>query len=215
MYAWARTGQSTPLGLDFKDTPVEGDGFAVGPGTKFEWVALQVHYQQLHQSTRYDHSGVRLGFSANKPKRPLEVQLMASWRLRIPPRVKIDECVACRITGTGTAVAWRNHAHRLARDVYSEHFGREGQPKPVLGLISAQESQIFRVLPESRLIEKGDTLLLHCFYDASDVKDRVTFLGVDERTHEMCNQYLMATTGLQMNCNADRVVADIICGTCA
>ena len=51
MYAWARTGQNTPLGLDFKDTPVEGDGFAVGPGTQFEWIALQVHYQQLQKST--------------------------------------------------------------------------------------------------------------------------------------------------------------------
>ena len=208
VYAWARTGQSTPLGLDFKDTPVEGDGFAVGPGTRYEWVALQVHYQQLHPSTRVDTSGVLLGFSPRPPMRPLEVQLMASWRLRIPPRSKIDECVACRVTGGGTAVAWRNHAHRLARDVYSEHYGKNGEQRPPLGLISAQKPQIFRVIPGSRTIEEGDTLLLHCMYDSMEVRDRVTTLGVDERTHEMCNQYLMATDKLEMNCNADRIVVD-------
>ena len=132
---------------------------------------------------------------------------MASWRLRIPPRVQMDECVACRVTRGGTAVAWRNHAHRLARDIYSEHFARNGTAKPRLGFISAQQPQIFRVIPESRVIEAGETLLLHCLYDSADVqpRDRVTFLGVDERTHEMCNQYLMATVGLTLNCNADRV----------
>jgi hypothetical protein len=209
VYAWARTGQTTPLGLDFKDTPVQGDGFEVGPGTKYEWVALQIHYQQLHSATKYDSSGVKLGFSTQPPLRPLEVQLMASWRLRIPPRSKMDECVACRVTRGGTAVAWRNHAHRLARDVYSEHFGRHGEAKPHLGLISAQKPQIFRVIDGSRAIETGDTLLLHCLYDSSDVRDRVTLLGVDERTHEMCNQYLMATRDLSLNCNADRVVPDV------
>ena len=35
MFAWARTGQITPIGLDFADSQLEGDGFAVGPGTKF------------------------------------------------------------------------------------------------------------------------------------------------------------------------------------
>lgn len=50
MYAWARTGQSSPIGLDFKDTSIDGDGFAVGPGTEFEWIALGVHYQQLQKS---------------------------------------------------------------------------------------------------------------------------------------------------------------------
>ena len=90
VYAWARTGQTTPIGLDFAETGVDGDGFAVGPGTKYEWFALQIHYQQLGEATVRDRSGIALGFSTESPARPLEVQLMASWRLKIPPRVRID-----------------------------------------------------------------------------------------------------------------------------
>ena len=119
MYAWARTGQTTPIGLAFSDT-LDGDGFAVGPGSRFEWFALQIHYQQLSSRDVADRSGVELSFVRGPPKRPLEVQLMASWRVRIPPHAMMDECVACRVTRGGVAVAWRNHAHRLARDIYSE-----------------------------------------------------------------------------------------------
>ena len=48
----------------------------------------------------------------------------------------------------------------------------------------------------------GETLLMHCHYDAEAVRDRVTYLGVDERTHEMCNQYLVAEPSLSTPCNA-------------
>jgi len=202
MYAWARTGQTTPIGLDFADTKVEGDAFAVGPGTQFEWFALQIHYQQLGWRPVNDRSGVTLTFGREVPKRALEVQLMASYRLRIPPRVRMDECVACRVQSGGTVVAWRNHAHRLARDIWSEHFDSDGVPLSPLGAISAQQPQIFRVLPVSRPLGRGDSLLLHCTYDATTI-DRVTYLGADERTHEMCNQYLMASAGTRLNCNAD------------
>ena len=40
--------------------------------------------------------------------------------------------------------------------------------------------------------------------DAEGVRDRVTYLGVDERTHEMCNQYLVATQGLRLDCGMER-----------
>ena len=233
VYAWARTGQTTPIGLDYRDTKVDGDGFAVGPGTSYEWLSLQVHYQQLGGRSVPDASGVRLSFTPIAPRRPLDVQLMASWRLRIPPRVKVDECTPCRVSRGGVAVAWRNHAHRLARDIFSEHYARDGRPLGHLGRISAQQPQIFRVLPEVcawhartctpcmyahvhpadpdfRVLPKavslsaGETLLMHCQYDAEGVRDRVTYLGVDERTHEMCNQYLVATQGLRLDCGMER-----------
>lgn len=208
MYAWARTGQKVPLGLNFSDTKSDGDGFAVGPGTNVEWIALQIHYQQLKSTPVRDDSGVRLGFSTAAPARPLAVQLMASGSLRIPPRSIYDECLPCRVASGGTAVAWRNHAHRLARDIYSEHYRRTGEALPLVGAISSQQPQIFRVLPQALTLEKGERLLLHCNYDSLNPPvDRVTTLGADERTHEMCNQYLMATAGLRLSCGFDRVVA--------
>lgn len=208
IYAWARTGQTAPLGLDLKDTFAQGDGFDVGPGSKYAWIAVEIHYQQLHSSPIIDTSGIRLGFSTRAPMRPLEVQPIVSLRMRIPPRAVMDECVTCRATGAGTVLAWRNHAHRLARDIYSEHFDRDGNAKSHLGLMSAQEPQIFRLINGGRIIEKGDTLLLHCLFNSSEVKDRVTVHGLDERTHEMCIQYLMGTSTLSLNCDADRAVPD-------
>uniref|UniRef100_A0A7S2IJC8 Copper type II ascorbate-dependent monooxygenase C-terminal domain-containing protein n=1 Tax=Haptolina brevifila TaxID=156173 RepID=A0A7S2IJC8_9EUKA len=201
MYAWARTGQTTPLGLNFDDVQSSSAGFKVGPGTNYEWIVLQIHYQQLNPKPVPDRSGVILSFESNPPKRPLDVQLMASWRIRIPPAVKMDECVACKVTRPGTAVAWRNHAHRLARDIYSEHFDVNGQLiDGQLGFKSAMEAQIFRVMPQQHSFSAGDTLLLHCNYDATSVRDRTTYMGADERTHEMCNQYFMVTDGMDLAC---------------
>ena len=62
----------------------------------------------------------------------------------------------------------------------------------------------FRVLPKAVSLSAGETLLMHCQYDAEGVRDRVTYLGVDERTHEMCNQYLVATQGLRLDCGMER-----------
>ena len=210
MYAWARTGQTTPIGLDFEDAKAAGDvGFAVGPGTSYEWIALQIHYQQLGSEPIADTSGVKLTFGEVAPHKPLDVALMASWRVRIPPKVKMDECVACRVRTGGVAVAWRNHAHRLARDIYSEHFDRAGVALGSVGLISAQQPQIFRVLEKPLSFSVGDLLLLHCQYDSTDVRaGTVTYLGVDERTHEMCNQYLMATAGMRLSCGEETMQRD-------
>ena len=64
---------------------------------------------------------------------------MLSAQIRIPPRVYFDECVACRVVKGGQVVAYRNHAHRLAREVWSEHFDVRGQRLPHFGKKSAQE----------------------------------------------------------------------------
>ena len=123
VYAWARTGQKTPLGLDFDS----GDAFAVGLDTNIRWFAVQIHYQQLKYASINDKSGIKLWFRPELPKRKLEVELMMSAQIRIPPRVYFDECVACRIQRGGEVIAYRNHAHRLARDLWSEHYDVNGR----------------------------------------------------------------------------------------
>jgi len=131
VYAWARTGQKVPIGLNFDSSGSFGDAYAVGEGTAIKWFALQIHYQQLTgRSSMVDNSGVKLWFREQPPTRPLEVELMLSAQIRIPPRVYFDECVTCRVQRGGTAIAYRNHAHRLARDIYSEHFDVDGSPLP-------------------------------------------------------------------------------------
>ena len=142
MYAWARTGQTSPIGLDFAETQLDGDGFAVGPGSRFEWFALQVHYQQLSSSKEVmDHSGIELGFSVQPPIRLLEVQLMV-WRLRIPPR---QHGRMRRVPRHG-----RRRGCRVAQPrppprprYLFEHFSVDGTPKQPLGLISAQQPHLY------------------------------------------------------------------------
>ena len=77
-------------------------GYEVGPGTDYEFIALQIHYQQLAPRAVQDHSGVRLFFTSIPPRDPIDVQLMASFRLRVPPASKMDECVACHVVRGGT-----------------------------------------------------------------------------------------------------------------
>jgi hypothetical protein len=152
IYAWARTGQKTPLPLDFEAAGHKGDAFPVGPGTPTEWIALQIHYQQMHTKPVRDSSGVRLTFSTEAPRRPLAVELMASGRLRIPARAYMDECMTCRINSGGTVAAWRVHAHRLSLDVWSDHFDKDGRELPQVGRISAQVQRVHT-----------DTSSLSCF----------------------------------------------------
>jgi hypothetical protein len=200
LYAWARTGQleSGAVGLDFRDTGMVGDAYPVGVESPTEQISLQVHYQQTKERTVVDNSGVRLWFSPDPPRRPLHVTLMMSTRLAIPPRVEMDECVVCRVRHGGHVVGYRNHAHRLARDIFSEHTDARGAALPLLGRMSAQQPQVIRLLDKARTLGTGDTLQLHCRYDAREAT-RVTGLGLDERTEEMCNQYLVSTAELKVS----------------
>lgn len=80
IYAWARTGQKTPLGLDLSgpDSPVAGAGFAVGPGTQVSWFAVQLHYQNMESASVHDTSGVQLAFSRQQPVAPLRLDVLMS-----------------------------------------------------------------------------------------------------------------------------------------
>ena len=53
----------------------------------------------------------------------------------------------------------------------------------------------------------GETLLLHCDYDATSMST-ATFIGADERTHEMCDQYIVSTVGLSIGCSRETMGPD-------
>lgn len=205
IYAWARTGQKTPLGLDLSgpDSPVAGAGFAVGPGTQVSWFAVQLHYQNMESASVHDTSGVQLAFSRQQPVAPLRLDVLMSTSIRIPPRVFQDECVTCRVSRGGTVIGYRNHGHRLARDFWTQPFDLQGAPQPPIGRLSAQEPQILRFLPAARELSAGQAIELHCNFDAKDV-ETATGLGLDERTQEMCNQYFLSTSALRVDCARDR-----------
>lgn len=204
IYAWARTGQTTPQGLELSSaaTGTAGLAYGVGPGSDIGHFSLQLHYQNMEGKPVFDKSGVRLSFESRPPKTRLRFDVLMSTRVNIPPAVFIDECVACRVTRGGTVFGFRNHAHRLARDIWTDEFDAHGAAKPSIGRLSAQEPQIIRLLPKPRSLAEGESLELHCLYNASGV-DRPTRIGLDERSKEMCNQYYLSTSALRVECDGE------------
>ena len=228
IYAWARTGQTTPQGLELSSaaTGTAGLAYGVGPGSDIGHFSLQLHYQNMEGKPVFDKSGVRLSFESRPPKTRLRFDVLMSTRVNIPPAVFIDECVACRVTRGGTVFGYRNHAHRLARDIWTDEFDAHGAAtpppgrlppsrlrassrnlpvgaaKPSIGRLSAQEPQIIRLLPKPRSLAEGETLELHCLYNASGA-DRPTRIGLDERSKEMCNQYYLSTSALRVECDGE------------
>ena len=189
VYAWARTGQTTPIPLDLTQSPIRGAAFAVDD---YSWFVINIHYQVFSKQRITDNSGVRLTFSEEEPLVPLSFKLMMSYSLRIHPHVpSYDVCQNHVVKTGGKVIAFRNHAHRLARNIWSTRFSKNGQAiqQPV-GNLSAQEAQIVRLFPQAVQFEAGERLELHCNYNASD-SAKATFLGLDERIEEMCNQYLL------------------------
>ena len=58
---------------------------------------------------------------------------------------------------------------------------------------------MFHLLPQERTVHTGDTLTVHCEYDASDSDDPV-HMGLDEVSEEMCNHYLLSSADLEIEC---------------
>jgi hypothetical protein len=90
------------------------------------------------------------------------MSLLLLLQVQIPPRVFQDECVACRITRAGSVIGFRNHAHRLARDIWTEPFDLRGEAQPSIGRLSAQEPQIIRMLPAPRALTAGQVRRRAC-----------------------------------------------------
>ena len=201
LYAWARTGQTAPIGLDFANGAVPGLGFAIGAGLSH--VSLQIHYQRTEATTvlHGDRSGVRLTMTTLPPRQPLRVQLQQLVPY-IPARTVVDLCARCSVARPGLVFGYRNHAHRLGRHIWSDYFPKgqqRGQPNS-LGLIDSQLPQIVRLLDTPRKLETGDVLQLHCVYNGT-LRDRPTGFDIDEAKGEMCNQYLFASVGLCVVCS--------------
>lgn len=201
LYAWARTGQTSPMGLNYaEETLEEGHGILVDPsGARggVSYFSLQIHYQLEGTTPIRDSSGLRLWLSPEAPKRPLQIVLNA-LSPSIPARSVVDECVRCRVTRAGTVIGWRNHAHSLGRDIWSDHVSADGRAQPPLGLISAEQPQIIRILASPRELAVGDWLQLHCIYNAS-TRSAHTYVGAGV-DGEMCNQYLVSSMDLRVQC---------------
>jgi len=197
IYSWARTGQTSPIPLDLP----QGIGFPIGPKPlgNIEWIWINVHYQNPDGAPVPDTSGVNLTFSMEPPVHPVQIALMQTADIHIPPKLpSYKQCATCDVTTGGMVYGFRNHAHRLARDIYSDVL-RRGIQVQQLGYLSAQEPQIYRLF-EPYELKAGDELLTHCMYNSMDFRSPTTY-GADERDHEMCNQYLLMDTSVTVsNC---------------
>jgi len=142
LYAWARTGQTTPIGFDLmNEASGLGLGFEIGP-RYVTFVTLQIHYQRREDADvlHGDCSGIRLGMRTVPPRTPLRVSL-SQLVPSIPARSVVDQCIRCSVIRSGTVYAFRNHAHRLGREVWSDHLRHHNQTVmyhfPAVGLMDA------------------------------------------------------------------------------
>ena len=97
LYAWARTGQTSPIGLDL-DTwdAAAGYGYVIGKG-RMTHVSLQIHYQQSSKVPTVDRSGLRIWMSPTPALQP--VNLVINMLVpRIPAHEVVDNCVVCNVT---------------------------------------------------------------------------------------------------------------------
>ena len=202
LYGWARGSPSSRPDPSALAAPLDfgADGYSVGirEGGAIGWVALQIHYQQMSRHPVRDDTGVSLQFSRMPARQPLTVHLM-SLMPAIPPGVEMDMCHTLRVWRSGAVFGFRNHAHRLAREIWSDVYDglATGAPLPALGNRSAQEPQLIQLLEAPRTLPRGSALQLHCKYDSRGVS-APTLTGLDERFSEMCNQYLVATPTLKI-----------------
>lgn len=202
VWAWARTGQTEPIGFHLDGD--DGAGYAVNGAGGMTELSVQIHYQHVANGAapQRDRSGVQLTLDEMAPRLPLRVTLLQTAFINIPAGRPMVECMRCRVHSEGTVVGFRNHAHRLARDIWSEVHAPDGRVLSPLGNVSATKAQIFRRLDAPRVLTAGSTLLLQCAYDGTRSSSDVGF-GLDERAGEMCNQYLLASSSLGLSCASD------------
>jgi hypothetical protein len=204
IYAWARTGQRTPIALNLSDVPEPGrSGYVVGAHA-LQDVQLELHYQQTGNMPVRDNSGLRIILSDKAPEYPLHVAFLYA-HVDIPAHSTAQMCRQCYVRRGGAVVGYRVHAHRFARRIWSEHK-RGGIRMARLGEQDAQQAQVFHLLPQERMLKTGDTLTVHCEYENDS--DNTVLLGYDERTEEMCNHYLLASADLEVDCDWDGFARD-------
>lgn len=190
VYAWARTGQKTPIPFKFP----YNKGIMVGPDTDVQSIYLNIHYE-LDKSTVNDKitAGLEYKFKKKDNEGSMAVQILAESEFKLPPGEKdITVRHKCEITKNVTLYAFRNHAHMAGRQFITNLYHND----EIHTIIhkSVQNPQIFYYLNKPVNLYKNDIIELQCHYDTSD-RVNVTKVGASI-THkdEMCNQYLMYYT---------------------
>jgi len=122
IYSWARTGQEK-TGVDNFVLPSKF-GFPVGQGEEEnQWLFLNMHYQNQDGPSEGtpDSSGVEIQFSPEPPQSPVRVKWLHTERINIPPNtLRHEVCTRCSVSQGGQVLGFRNHAHRMARSVWSD-----------------------------------------------------------------------------------------------
>jgi len=198
MFAWARTGQQED-GSPLSFTLPPHHGFKVGPDNPLLFdIHLEVP-QDYAQNQIPIAAGFNVSFSENPEtiKNLLKVEGVYQYQLTLPPGSKdIVKKIFCHVEEDLHVVAYRNHAHQAARDIYSYVY--YNGKRHVFGNMSAMEPQIFRHLDEPVTFRRNSVLEVHCHY--TTLNETHTLMAGDNNTNhdEMCNQYYMAYTSETM-----------------
>mmetsp|Transcript_18271 Transcript_18271/g.31099 ORF Transcript_18271/g.31099 Transcript_18271/m.31099 type:complete len:719 (+) Transcript_18271:27-2183(+) len=212
VFAWARTGQTTPLKFD----ATANTAFWAGPGTDAEAIYLNVHYE-IPQDVLDSKFPINMALEATyKPlssnhlaawqrceygktkcassfvRQGLGIHILANNRLSLRPhQPDVVVKIFCRVNRNFTLFAYRNHGHLIATN-YSLDVYRDGVYTGTVINRNTQDAQIFYQMgnDEKNFLE-GDLLVTKCHYNTLN-RDYTTHVGADlTKGEEMCNQYLM------------------------
>ena len=131
-----------------------------------------------------------LTYAAPRGQSPLTVNLAQRSNFLIPPQIpEYDVCLTCRALQETKIIAYRNHAHEISRRIYASVY-RGNTFVTTFGDRSTLDAQKFYLQTPPVTLLEGDTIDVHCMYDASS-RLFATPPGVPPDSTEMCNQYWM------------------------
>jgi hypothetical protein len=161
-----------------------------------EHLALQIHYNNpLLSGGRVDDSGIAIHYTSQlRPEHAAVVGLGDVAGLVIPPGQPqwptVHVCPAATTAALSQPLhvfaSWL-HAHELGTVLWTDHR-RDGATVGELGRADPYDFGAQTLQPLDAVIEPGDELWTHCWYDSTS-RAEVTY-GGGASTDEMCLNYL-------------------------
>jgi DNA-binding beta-propeller fold protein YncE len=218
VFAWARTGQSSPWSFSYD----RGTGVFVGPHSDAESLFFNIHYEVPAAVARESAEGrasIQVGLDltltplgeeaaatiarcaraaagaaagADCARAPvgITVEILANSGFELPAdTADVDVTHTCRLRRDVTLFAYRNHGHEAGR-LWVTELVRDGVALGAVVNRTVQDPQVFWKMPFGGVqLLAGDLLTLHCHYDTRG-RSYMTGVGGDlSKGEEMCNFY--------------------------
>ena len=184
LYAWAKNAPSLQL--------PPGVAHSVGhDGDHANFIVMQVHYATPYQGHVWDHEGILMTTTDQRPERFASVYLFMSLAPTPPGVEAFYHQMACEYTSEHPVrpFAYRTHSHVIGR-LIGAFVHKPNDTWQEVGRRDPRWPQIFAsVTTKDVEITRGDKMFAFCRFDSTS-RSRTTPMGATNN-EEMCNFYMM------------------------